>query len=174
LGQFQQQFDEIVEKYGWTYTGQRAWRSALIYDTNVRAAYAQGRYQQQFSPQMKKRRPYLQYRLGDVATRHRAEHEKWDRLILPADDPWWDTHYPPNGFGCKCRAFSLSERDLKRMGKSGPDETPKTRYYEFEDRNGKMHKLPVGIDPGWDHNPGKIAMTEDKSKYPKELGRYLK
>ena len=40
--------------------------------------------------------------------RTRPEHRAWHGLILPIDHPLWDTHYPPNGWGCRClRAWTL-------------------------------------------------------------------
>ncbi|MCP1217121.1 phage minor head protein [Acetobacter orientalis] len=38
----------------------------------------------------------------------------WDGMILPANDPWWNTHYPPNGWQCHCTVEPVSRRDLKR------------------------------------------------------------
>lgn len=33
---------------------------------------------------------------------------------------------------------------------------PKTESYDWIDKDtGEIHKVPVGIDPGWDYNPGK-------------------
>jgi hypothetical protein len=34
--------------------------------------------------------------------------------VLPVDDPFWDTHYPPIGFNCRCGVRSLSESELER------------------------------------------------------------
>ncbi|MCB2379813.1 hypothetical protein LGH70_19610 [Hymenobacter sp. BT635] len=43
----------------------------------------------------------LQYEtVGD--SRVRPEHKAWDSITLPKSDPWWLTHYPPNGWLCRC------------------------------------------------------------------------
>jgi hypothetical protein len=101
-------------------------------------------------------RPYWQYRHGD-SRQPRPEHLTWDGLILEHDHPWWDTHYTPNGWGCKCRILTLSKRDLARLGKDGPDKAPVVQYRQWEDRSGKPHQVPVGIDPGWNYNVGQAA-----------------
>lgn len=170
LNKFRKMFDETVEKYGWSYNGSRNWRSKLIYETNMRSAYAQGRYEQQTSPAITSGRPYLMYRHGNTKD-PRPEHLKWDGLILPADDPFWKTHYPPNGYGCKCRVYSLSERDLKRYGKTKPDKSPEINYYEFIDKKGKKYKIPEGVDPGFQNEPGKYK--PDLDKYPKEIKKQI-
>ena len=41
---------------------------------------------------------------------------------------FWKVIFPANGWGCQCYTESLSERDLKRMGKTGPDPTPELNY----------------------------------------------
>lgn len=98
LADFRKDFDGMVEQYGWIYKGGRNWRSKVIYDTNVRTAYQAGRYQQMTDPDVVALRPYWQYRHGD-SVNPREEHLAWHGLTLPYDDPWWDTHYPPNGWG---------------------------------------------------------------------------
>lgn len=79
--------------------------------------------------------------------------------MLPADHPWWKSHYPQNGWGCQCKVFSLSARDLARLGKSGPDQAPDDGTYSYTDRRtGEVKQvLPNGIDPGWDYNVGESA-----------------
>jgi len=157
LKEFQKNFDDIVQKYGWTYHGTRGWRSALIYNTNLRTAYSAGRWQQQTDPDVVRQRPYLMYCHSPASLVPRPLHLAWHGLTLPADDPWWNEHYPPNAWGCKCFVVSVSMADLNRYGKAGPDTAPKTRYYDWKDRSGKIHMVPEGIDPGWDYNPGKAA-----------------
>lgn len=153
LAGFRKEFAGIVEQNGWVYKGGFNWRTKIIYDTNLRTAYQAGRYKQMTDPNVTAMRPYWQYRHGG-SVNPREQHLAWDGLILPHSDPWWDTHYPPNGWGCKCRVVTLSERDLDRMGRKGPNTAPKTEYYEWKDRTGKVHKIPQGIDPGWDYNVG--------------------
>jgi len=76
-------------------------------------------------------------------------------MVLAADDPWWQDHSPSNGYGCKCKKFPVSERQLRRMDKSGPDVAPPVEYKEFVDkRSGEVRQIPVGVDPGFDHTPG--------------------
>lgn len=45
--------------------------------------------------------PMLVYRtVGD--THVRQEHAALDGIRRPVDDEFWDTHYPPNAWGCRC------------------------------------------------------------------------
>jgi hypothetical protein len=157
LEEFRRDFDEIVAKHGWTgWTGEDsvpgvAWRTRVIYETNLRTSYAAGRWAQ--IKEVKAERPYLQYRHNDSVLHPRPLHKSWDGLVLAVDDPWWRTHWPPNGWGCKCRAFALSARDLAKMGKTGPDKTPNDGTYTVT-RRGEEQILPKGVDYGWDHAPG--------------------
>lgn len=36
--------------------------------------------------------------------RTRQLHNNWHNMILPIDHPFWQTHYPPNDYGCRCTA----------------------------------------------------------------------
>lgn len=156
---FRKDFDTITAKHGWAHTGTPGWRSKIIYDTNITQAYNAGRYQQMQA--VKHLRPYWEYR-HTPGEHPRLTHLAWDGLILPADDPWWSTHFPQNGWGCKCRVNSLSrvEASLKwdAAGKAGPDQAPEI---EWEEKTvGKLGsqprtvRVPKGIDPGFAYNPG--------------------
>lgn len=152
LEEFRRDFDSIVRDRGWTgWTGSEsaagtAWRTRVIYATNLRSSYAAGRYQQLQA--IKHRRPFWRYRHNETVLTPRQDHLAWDGLILPADDPWWQTHYPPNGFGCRCRIESLSQSDLDRMGKDGADQAP------------TQPGDTTSIDPGWAYAPGASRVDE--------------
>lgn len=158
--EFKKSFDQIVAKHGWAYNGTPGWRSKVIYDTNVTQAYNAGREQQMQA--VKHLRPYGQYRHTSIE-HPRLEHKAWDGLIVPLDDPWWDTHTPQNGWGCKCRKYSLSRVEAKRIwekaGKTGPDEAPAIEWEErtigVNGSNPRTIRVPKGIDPGFAYNPGK-------------------
>ncbi|MDR1367759.1 MAG: phage head morphogenesis protein, partial [Candidatus Accumulibacter sp.] len=150
--------------HGWTYKGAPGWRSRVIYDTNVRQAQNAGRYKQDVA--LKALRPYWQY----VHTSHehpRLEHQAWDGLILSADDPWWDTHYPENGWHCRCRVDSLSRplarREWEKSGKDGPDTAPDIEWEEKvvgkKSDHPRVVQVPKGIDPGFAYNPGKAWLV---------------
>lgn len=164
LDQFRKKFDQAVAKHGWTgWTGEgteegRVWRTRVIYETNLRTAYAAGRYRQMKDPDVLKLWPYWMYKHADLREpeRPRYEHaEIWNGLVLMHDDPWWDTHYPPNGWNCTCGVRNLTERMLKALGKSGPDKAPPITYRDVRDpKTGRNVKVPNGIDLGWDYAPG--------------------
>jgi Phage Mu protein F like protein len=154
LAEFRKDFDSMVAKHGWDYNGGRNWRSEVIYSTNVRQAYNTGRWQQLTDPDLLKLNPYLEYRLGD-SVHHRPLHQSWNGTVLPADDPWWQTHAPQNGWGCKCKVLSVGPRDLAKMGKDSPDSAPNDGTHEWVDKKtGEVRDIPNGIDPGFDYNPG--------------------
>lgn len=155
LQAFRKEFPSIVQKHGWEgWTGSdtkagRNWRTKVIYTTNVRTSYAAGREQQLSSPALLKLRPYLKYIHNDTVTHPRPLHVSWSGLVLKHDDPFWDTHKPPNGWGCRCRVVAVSKREYN--GQTAPDDGTYTKV----DRNGVEHTVPKGIDYGFDYAPGR-------------------
>jgi len=169
LEQFRAEFDDIVARHGWQYKGGRNWRSRVIYETNLRTSYQAGRFAQLTDPDLVSRRPFWMYIHSDLVAQPRQEHLTWDGLVLRHDDPWWSTHYPPNGWGCKCRVRPLSERQLTRLGKSGPDTAPpvemETKRVGTRGPTPRTVSVPKGIDPGWAHTPGRswtASMTPEQ------------
>ncbi len=167
LQQFRKEFDQIVRRHGWAYQGGRSWRTRVIYDTNLRQAYNAGREKQMQNPELRKRRPYGLYRHNDSVEHPRPEHLAWDNLVLPLDDPWWETHTPQNGWGCKCRKFMLSERDVRRRGLTVSKQAPSIEYEEksvgIRGPSPRVVRVPKGIDPGFGYNPGTAAWGQQLS-----------
>lgn len=57
--------------------------------------------------------PYLKYQtVGD--DRVRNEHRALDGVIRKIDDTFWSTHYPPNGWGCRCDVVQLATSSAKQ------------------------------------------------------------
>lgn len=157
LEQFRKEFDTMVATHGWEYRGGRNWRSQVIYNTNIQTAYQAGRYQELNAMAGDGVATYWEYR-SKQDSRVRPQHQQWDGLILAADDPWWDTHFPPNGWGCRCRVWPRTAGDLRRAGKSGPDRRPTDGTVEWVNpATGEVLQIPKGIDPGWDYNPGQAS-----------------
>lgn len=161
IGDFRARFDDIVQRHGWSHKGTRGWRTRVIYDTNLRTARMAGRWAQY--QRVKARRPYLQYQTaGD--SRVRPEHAAWDGIVLPIDDAWWQTHYPPNGWGCRCSTRSLSERQLQREGKTVSRAPDIERTERINPQTGEVFPpTPAGIDTGWDYNVGEAWLGPDQA-----------
>lgn len=154
IGWFRKNFDAIVRQYGWDYTGSRNWRTRVIYQTNLQTSYHAGRYQQLTDPELLSVKPYWVYHHGHPIT-PRPEHLSWDGMALPASDPWWKTHYTPNGFGCTCWVSAASESEIERKNYRLLEQAPDDGTYEYTDaRTGEVHTLPRGVDYGWDYAPG--------------------
>lgn len=172
LEDFRKDFDRIVAKYGWSYRGGRNWRSRVIYETNMRSSYMAGRYEQLMA--VREDRPYWQYLHSDAVEHPRPEHEAWNGLILRWDDPWWQYHFPINAWGCQCSVRALSDDDLARMGKKGPDEAPpivwQTRTIGQNSPDGpRVVEVPEGIDPGFEYIPGQ-ARLDSAVPQPRDEG----
>lgn len=125
-----------------------------IFWSNVRSARAAGQWER--IQRTKAGLPYILY----VRTRSnepRKQHLAWAGIILLADDPWWRTHFPPNGWGCKCSVRQITAREAESLGKSSGYQmtapTIETRPF-LNRRTGEVVHVPVGIDPGWGTNPG--------------------
>jgi hypothetical protein len=127
-------------------------RLALIYDANIRSAEAAGDWER--IQRVKDVLPLLEY-LTSTSERKRPLHLTWVGTTLPVDDPWWATHYPPNGWRCKCRVRS---RAAPREGAATT--RPPLNARPWSNRaTGETRMVPAGIDPGWDTNPG---LTRDR------------
>ncbi|ACH72920.1 phage head morphogenesis protein [Burkholderia cenocepacia] len=158
LAQFRKDFDETVQRSGWTYRGKRGWRTELIYRANMHSAYMAGRWQQ--IVENADRRPYLEYR-AVLDSRTRPQHRAWNGTLLPVTSGFWRTHYPPCGWGCRCTTRSYSEAEMKAAGKQ-PSYEPDVRYRLVTNADGEVtDRVPVGIDPGWDHNVGQSWLGPD-------------
>src|SRR5690348_6623921 len=165
LEQFRTRFDTIVAKHGWDYNGGRNWRSRVIYETNMRTSYAAGRWQQ--LQKLKAVRPFWRYRHADGERFPRPEHEAWNNLVLLADDPWWQTHYPPGGWGCKCYVEALNQRDLDRMGLqvgTAPALDMQTVTVGTRGPTPRTVETPAGIDPGFGYAPGRDAWFKQQAQ----------
>ncbi len=153
LAVFRKQFDQIVAKHGWAYNGDRNWRSKVMFQTNLTTARAAGRWAQ--IQDVKKTRPYLRY-VAVLDNRTRPDHRRWSGTVLPVDDPWWDTHYPPNGWNCRCTVQSLSKRALADFGYEVSASPPREDMVRRKDPFGDGYiALDRGIDPGFNYNVGK-------------------
>lgn len=162
LEQFRRDFDKIVARHGWDYTGGRNWRTRVIYETNLRQSYNAGRWHQQQA--LKKARPFLVYRHSDAVEHPRPIHQSWDGKVWHIDDPIWRVIYPQNGWGCQCYTESLNARDLKRMGKEGPDPAPELKWVDAvvgqRSASGpRLVRTVEGVDPGFAYGPGQSLGT---------------
>lgn len=157
LETFREDFAEIVKRHGWAHSGTAQWRSKIIYETNLSNAFSAGRYAQQTTPAVLAAYPYFEY--VHVNCPHpRLQHVAWSGTILRADDPWWDTHYTPNGWGCHCIVTNLGPRQLAQRGIDPATlKAPPIQWMEYKNRTtGTVTKYPAGIDPGFAYNPGKV------------------
>ena len=192
--QFRQGLEDTLKRNGWWGKGDivnpdtgevrkgdrgSASRLNLIYQQNMQSAYNAGRYKQQMASATVA--PYLRYMaVMDIKTRpsHRAMHG----LVYRYDDPIWQTMYPPNGWRCRCRVDTLSERGFKRGGYdlqnsdgAGLEKQVAIRNTEtgqIEQRTVKGYRIggPDGPaffpDAGFDYNPGQTFVADLKANMP--------
>lgn len=153
LADFRRSFRDIVARHGWEHTGTTGWRAQIIYETNLSMAYAAGRHAQMMAPGTLAVFPFWQY-VHSGARHPREQHRAWDGKVLRADDAWWKTHYPPNGWNCGCRVRPLSRRDLARQGLDGPEPSPRVVMRSVAVPGRGLIQVPEGIDPGFAYNVG--------------------
>jgi len=92
------------------YVGSR--RLKTIFYTNTRVAYNVGRWQHQMQL---KEAVYLRY-VAILDNKVRPSHAKNHGVVRHRDDPFWKSHYPPNGWNCRCRVQAYSLKQLKKRG----------------------------------------------------------
>ena len=160
IGWFRKEFAAIVGKHGWQgWTGEGspegfAWRTRVVYQTNLSTSYAAGRYQQLTDPELLTLRPYWRYVHADGVANPRLQHVAWNGLTLPHDHPFWQTHFPPNGWGCHCSVRAVSKREYAKAEAAGLAEPP--AGWDARDDKGNV----PGIARGFDYAPGASVADE--------------
>ena len=132
------------------YVGNRRLRN--IFNTNMRTAYAKARYESQ----MESLGEYFRY-TAVLDSRTREAHRKLHGKTLPKTDKFWDTNYPPNGWGCRCKVQVLTEAECIARG-----------IVPLADGS----FLPQAAEKDFRYNPGKVDKTDEilKDKQNKALG----
>lgn len=166
-------------------------RLRTVFDTNVQTAYAAGHYRS--AAQNTANRPWWQYSAVNDS-RTRPSHAALNGLAFRHDDPFWSSHYPPNGFRCRCSVRALADdqlRDMETEGRAarrstvGADadatmdtvEKPlgqgkgMTEVRTVKTRSLTGGRFAIAPDVGWDYNPGAVDWQPDLSKYSPEIRR---
>jgi len=158
-------------------------RAELLLRTHGFQAYAATRYRAQMDPRSGS--GYLRYSTqGD--TRVRPEHAALDGLILPKNDPFWRTHYPPWGHGCRCIAIEMENAEVGRIGAAEAD-LPPDRRTVLDDtqlsllnkssrliRNGRAYALASRTGGGaytWQPGQAQVPLDAVMRRYDDETGR---
>ena len=123
-------------------------RANFMLRTHGAQAYAVARHQEQMG--VVDRFPYWQYEtVGD--SRVRPGHAALDGKVLRADDPWWNTHYPPWDWGCRCIVHALDEEDALDIGVTDGEQMPtpgRSESFTFDasDASGDLDTLVKNRD----------------------------
>jgi len=155
---FRSEFDNIVKNNGWSgWTGEgtqagRDWRTRIIYQTNMSTSYAAGRWSQLNDPDLLLLKPYWRYIHADGVRHPRPHHLSWHDITLPHNDPFWKTHFAPNGWMCHCRIVSANQREFEAATAKGKGVKPQG-WNTIDNKTGEV----VGIDKGFGYAPGANA-----------------
>lgn len=171
LPEFKERIIEAIKAQGW-----HDYRIETIFRTNLQSAYAAGRYKKMQA--VKASRPFWQY-LAVMDKRVRPSHAILHEKVYPADHPFWDTNYPPNGFRCRCAVVTLSEQQVKAQGLTVEKEMPKADMWTDPKTGMEYFVHFPGADKGFRNNPFKEwaegSLTADlKDRKPPEGWDYEK
>lgn len=147
LADFKARIMTAIQTQGW-----HDYRIENIFRTNLQTAYAAGRYKKMQA--VKASRPYWQY-LAVMDRRVRPSHAILDGKVYPADHEFWATHYPPNGFRCRCGVRTLSQRQVDTLGLPVEKEMPQAGIWTDPKTGMEYFVHFPGADKGFRNNPGK-------------------
>jgi SPP1 gp7 family putative phage head morphogenesis protein len=114
---FKKQLEPILIKKGWwadveikdpktgqtkkIFVGNR--RLKTIFYTNARVSYQVAKAKKYYTDKNVK---YLKY-IAVLDSKTRPSHKALNGIVLDKNDPFWQTHYPPNGWNCRCRVRAI-------------------------------------------------------------------
>ncbi len=127
----------------------RASKIRFIIQQEYIKATAVGQYYDAMQPQKRKDFPFFKF-VSILDRFTRQSHSQYNGLILAKDHPFWDTHFPPLDFNCRCMVDNAY---------FGPDEKDKnqSKLQELAAKN-------VGIresESGFAFNPRDLFENQD-------------
>lgn len=143
-------------------------RLRQIYNVNMRTAYDAGKHARMM--EHAELTPYWRYRSLAPGPNRREAHQRLNNLVFRYDDPFWATHKPSNGWGCKCDVEALDKRMVERIYKRPVDEVvKKSSPDDFATKTVRIQNKDITVvgykaggtivypDAGWDYSPGDYA-----------------
>ena len=123
-------------------------RLRSIFNTNVKTAYAAGRYERMMEDA--DIAPYWRYVAvpkGAGNINPRIEHAALHNLVFRYDDPFWQTHYAPNGWGCHCTVVRMTKRMVeKKFGKPVDDVVRESKPEDFVTKTEEIEREHINLD----------------------------
>ncbi|MDR0761156.1 MAG: hypothetical protein LBF74_13780 [Treponema sp.] len=139
------------------------WRIRMIYDTNMKTAYAAEHYHKQL--EIADMRPVWVYQSKLVGDNRRQDHVALHDKAFRSDDPFWDTYYPPNGWGCDCSVITKSVSGAERDGIEVLHSDDKGNPPPMQDKDGNPVDWKTFADGTWKYNVGREALAPNFRKY---------
>ncbi len=136
-------------------TGLTRYDPRIAFQAGLRSAYSAGRYERGMKDDGAQFWLYRTMRDGRV----RNSHAVLNGVALPKGDAFWDTHFPPNGWRCRCKAYAIDQAGIDRLQARGlkvQTQAPQERMVEHENKTtGERETLPASVEPGWGFNPAR-------------------
>ncbi|NLO90707.1 MAG: minor capsid protein [Elusimicrobia bacterium] len=150
-------------------------RLETIYRANIDTAYSAGRYRDFM--ESSDTHPFWQMvAVKDSATR--PSHRALDGKVFRCDDPFWNTHWPPYAWFCRCRVRKLTAAQVREKGLKVESSSGQMSWQDqlVSKRSGEVKPVSVytdpetgtrvATDPGWSYNPGQ-AWSLDEAAWQK-------
>jgi SPP1 gp7 family putative phage head morphogenesis protein len=151
------------------------WRLRTIYETNMRTSYEAGSYREMMESMDDA--PYGQF-MAVLDQNTRPTHRALNGLVFRLDDPFWDTHWPPLDWGCRCSVRQLSDRDVAKrrltISEGAGHLTDHETMVNGEPATVTVYSagnIRVATGPGWNYNPGKVDWQPNLDKYDTDISK---
>jgi len=126
-------------------------RLKTIFNTNLATAYSEGQWER--IQRNKGLFGFLEY-VRSGAQHPRKSHLAYAGLVLPVDDPFWQSHMPIKEWGCKCTVIQHTGRTMEREGLQLGVAPPEQYRSYTNPRSGEISQVPLGVDPAFHYPPG--------------------
>lgn len=171
--QFKAEFDRMVKETNWSFGKMSVDQKArIVFDTNLFVAKSVAQYKKLTGPINRRVYPYWQYHHDNSVNDPRPEHVALDGLVLDANDPFWQKHWPPNGYNCHCYVTGENRITLaikgKKVGKAPTIDTYSVTIdgKKIDDKDipegqtdlqFRSRYIPKTNGEGWAYNPGEAS-----------------
>jgi len=139
------------------YSRMNPFRLQTIFETNMNLAYSAGNWRAMTDPDVVKARPLGRWH-AMMDSRTRPSHAGLHGRVWPLKDAFWETHWPPLDWGCRCTVDSLSAEEARAQGLEVEGSTGQIMVEPLDPvTRDRQPARPLMVDPNWAYNPGQTA-----------------